>query len=562
MIDINTAAFLFQNLNLEMSPVVANAAPVVDRSPMLPTIEEENEDEVTANYMLFQTDDSTIPSFSDYLPPSSVASMEGAAFADNGDPSSGNGFAFYDCHDDFLNAGLLDNYPEFISSSSGLQQHVDPSPSSPPPAQEQANSPVASASQPIPIPAPMQRHLYSHHNAMDTFFLPHVSQAHVPSHPGYAIHQMNGQTQVECQMNWYQYQGQQAPQQDQQVFRTMPFGQLQSSSNNVFSSTSATSSPFGSLSPTLSQGSSKGFFDCAGTSSMDFTETSMFRPDYASQTLTPGLMSSSAPVDNRFTTMGLSLPHTASTAGVFQSHLPGLLSCSAPLHFMGSATTLSPSPPMSAFSAFPSSQKQQQGNGKARKNASTSANATAAAASSTKQAGKRTKKSTAKENKTPAASAAAMADSDDEGSFSQAAGSRKKRVRRSVKAKVTGVNGMPKVQKLTLYCTYPGCETPCSSYPSLMRHFAAHKWRGQYAPVRCEACQSALSNEFSVQRHIIRSQATSRCRRMRVYSIMRSASEIENTLRFYPRRPHGKKTEVVSLEEMKMLYWNDNGLID
>ncbi|KAF9200845.1 hypothetical protein BGZ59_003065, partial [Podila verticillata] len=61
---------------------------------------------------------------------------------------------------------------------------------------------------------------------------------------------------------------------------------------------------------------------------------------------------------------------------------------------------------------------------------------------------------------------------------------------------------------------------------------------------------------FSVQRHINRSQVTSRCRRMRVYSIMNSETEIDVTVRFYPRRPHGKKTMRVNLEHMKHLYWN------
>lgn len=107
-----------------------------------------------------------------------------------------------------------------------------------------------------------------------------------------------------------------------------------------------------------------------------------------------------------------------------------------------------------------------------------------------------------------------------------------------------------------LQCTHPGCQVTCSSYPSLQRHQDAHKWRGRYAPVKCEACQSSLSNEFSVQRHINRSQVTSRCRRMRVYSIMNSETEIDVTVRFYPRRPHGKKTVRVNLEHMKHLYWN------
>ncbi|KAG0049685.1 hypothetical protein BGZ83_005489 [Gryganskiella cystojenkinii] len=96
-------------------------------------------------------------------------------------------------------------------------------------------------------------------------------------------------------------------------------------------------------------------------------------------------------------------------------------------------------------------------------------------------------------------------------------------------------------------CTHPGCKVTCASQPSLVRHAVAHQWRGLYSPVRCEACKSALSNEFSVQRHILRSQPMSLCRRMRVYSIMRSETEVETTVRFYPKRPHGKKTAVIEL---------------
>ncbi|KAF9153002.1 hypothetical protein BG015_004289 [Linnemannia schmuckeri] len=86
----------------------------------------------------------------------------------------------------------------------------------------------------------------------------------------------------------------------------------------------------------------------------------------------------------------------------------------------------------------------------------------------------------------------------------------------------------------------------------------AHKWRGLYAPVRCEACQSALSNEFSVQRHIVRSQPNSRCRRMRVYSIMMSETEIETSVRFYPKRAHGKKTVEIDLDYARARYLGDS----
>ncbi|KAG9070533.1 hypothetical protein KI688_008071 [Linnemannia hyalina] len=95
---------------------------------------------------------------------------------------------------------------------------------------------------------------------------------------------------------------------------------------------------------------------------------------------------------------------------------------------------------------------------------------------------------------------------------------------------------------------------------SLTRHAEAHKWRGLYAPVRCEACQSALSNEFSVQRHIIRSQPNSRCYRLRVYSIMMSETEIDTSVRFYPKRAHGKKTVEINLMYARARYLGDSPL--
>ncbi|KAF9139430.1 hypothetical protein BG015_002028 [Linnemannia schmuckeri] len=127
---------------------------------------------------------------------------------------------------------------------------------------------------------------------------------------------------------------------------------------------------------------------------------------------------------------------------------------------------------------------------------------------------------------------------------------RRKRIRKAAPKPVNKPKGPP----ITLYCQYPGCQVTCSSHPSMVRHAEAHKWRGRYSPVRCEACQSSLSNEFSVQRHILRSSETSRCRKMRVYSIMKSETEIENTVKFFPTRPHGKKTVTVDLERMKAKY--------
>ncbi|KAG0290761.1 hypothetical protein BGZ96_005801 [Linnemannia gamsii] len=127
---------------------------------------------------------------------------------------------------------------------------------------------------------------------------------------------------------------------------------------------------------------------------------------------------------------------------------------------------------------------------------------------------------------------------------------RRRRVRKTIHKTVVKPKGPP----ITLHCDHPGCQVTCSSYPSLIRHKDTHKWRGRYSPVRCEACHSSLSNEFSVQRHILRSPEPSRCHRMRVYSTMLSETEIKSTVRFYPTRPHGKKTITVDLEKMKKKY--------
>ncbi|KAF9910269.1 hypothetical protein EC991_006998 [Linnemannia zychae] len=62
---------------------------------------------------------------------------------------------------------------------------------------------------------------------------------------------------------------------------------------------------------------------------------------------------------------------------------------------------------------------------------------------------------------------------------------------------------------------------------------------------------------FSVQRHITRSPPTSQCHRLRVYSIMMSETEIETSVRFYPKRAHGKKTVEIDLEYARARYLGD-----
>ncbi|KAG0267976.1 hypothetical protein DFQ27_007847 [Actinomortierella ambigua] len=73
------------------------------------------------------------------------------------------------------------------------------------------------------------------------------------------------------------------------------------------------------------------------------------------------------------------------------------------------------------------------------------------------------------------------------------------------------------------------------------------KGERQTTPVKLLACNSTLSNEYSVQRHINRSKLDSLCHMMRVYSFMKSKTEPKKTVRFFPKRPHGKKTAVVDL---------------
>ncbi|KAF9962793.1 hypothetical protein BGZ70_007887 [Mortierella alpina] len=96
-------------------------------------------------------------------------------------------------------------------------------------------------------------------------------------------------------------------------------------------------------------------------------------------------------------------------------------------------------------------------------------------------------------------------------------------------------------------CSQADCDVVCSSLPSLARHMQSHKWKGKYPPIRCGSCNRELSNEYSAQRHIMRSPDTSPCKRLRSYNIMCSATCIDFTVRFYPRRPHGKKTVRIEL---------------
>ncbi|KAF9160222.1 hypothetical protein DFQ26_005766 [Actinomortierella ambigua] len=119
--------------------------------------------------------------------------------------------------------------------------------------------------------------------------------------------------------------------------------------------------------------------------------------------------------------------------------------------------------------------------------------------------------------------------------------------RRNRARKPTKSKGERQITPVKLLCSYPECSATCASQPSLARHEATHEWKGLYPPLRCEACNSTLSNEYSVQRHINRSKLDSLCHMMRVYSFMKSKTEPKKTVRFFPKRPHGKKTAVVDL---------------
>lgn len=82
-----------------------------------------------------------------------------------------NRFTFYDLHEDFMTAGLLDTYPQFVPENTSEDQP-----------QEYATL-MMPPSQPIQIPA-VQTSL-----PQDTwdFFLPHYAQGHIPSAPEFTM---------------------------------------------------------------------------------------------------------------------------------------------------------------------------------------------------------------------------------------------------------------------------------------------------------------------------------------------------------------------------------------
>ncbi|KAF9317530.1 hypothetical protein BG003_000675 [Podila horticola] len=363
-----------------------------------------------------------------------------------------NRFTFYDLHEDFMTAGLLDTYPQFVPENTSEDQP-----------QEYATL-MMPPSQPIQIPA-VQTSL-----PQDTwdFFLPHYAQGHIPSAPEFT---MRSESII---------QGLVPPHFMNYTHMCLDMAHLPPmesfSSNDTSSSLSSVPGQrfLGVIPGSLAQG--------------DFMAS-----------ISPGILSSSVP-ERPF--LGFKVQGRQG------------LSSSLPSGF-GSRTTLSSSFKREFDSKLLTGPNQDGGDMDV-------------------------------DPKRPDISVFVV-ESDDESPVY------KKGTRRGVKSKDID---KPKAPKLVLKCTNTGCQTTCSSYPSLTRHQESHKWRGRYAPVKCEACQSSLSNEFSVQRHISRSTPNSRCKRMRVYSIMRSETEIENTVRFYPDRGHGKKTVPVNLEHMKRSYWN------
>ncbi|KAG0006728.1 hypothetical protein BGZ65_004580 [Modicella reniformis] len=65
-----------------------------------------------------------------------------------------------------------------------------------------------------------------------------------------------------------------------------------------------------------------------------------------------------------------------------------------------------------------------------------------------------------------------------------------------------------------------------------------------------------------LRRHILRSPENSKCREWRIYSIMKSETERDYTVRFYPNRPHGKKTVKKDLETLMRKYGNPSNQTD
>ncbi|KAF9377774.1 hypothetical protein CPC16_011677, partial [Podila verticillata] len=92
--------------------------------------------------------------------------------------SSGDRFAFYDCHEDFMSAGLLDNYPQFLPDNSSPEQQEHSSATVPP-------------SLPIQIPA---FQAFQSQEVWSQFFLPHFSHAHVPSAPEFTMQPESAET--------------------------------------------------------------------------------------------------------------------------------------------------------------------------------------------------------------------------------------------------------------------------------------------------------------------------------------------------------------------------------
>lgn len=141
--DMHVDTLMFHTLNLELSPST-------DNSPPLPSVMDCSSFNTMNQQGLFGN--------------SFPESTEGA--------SSGGRFAFYDCHEDFMSAGLLDNYPQFLPDNSSQEQ-------------QQHSSVTVPPSLPIQIPV-LQASLQAQ-EAWNQFFLPHFSYAHIPSVPEFTM---------------------------------------------------------------------------------------------------------------------------------------------------------------------------------------------------------------------------------------------------------------------------------------------------------------------------------------------------------------------------------------
>ncbi|KAG0027960.1 hypothetical protein BGZ82_008695, partial [Podila clonocystis] len=141
--DVQVESLMFHALNLAFPSSTENSSlPAVDGSPA----------NFVSHQVMFGVEDT-------------ISELTG------GSSHEGNRFTFYDLRDDFMTAGLLDNYPQFVPENTS-EDHS-----------QECSNPIIPPSQPIQIPG-VQTSLLQ-----DTwgFFLPHYAQGHIPSVPEFTM---------------------------------------------------------------------------------------------------------------------------------------------------------------------------------------------------------------------------------------------------------------------------------------------------------------------------------------------------------------------------------------